>query len=903
MRETAPARRTNMREEGEGREVAARLRSADFAQNARTTERRTIDIDKLDAMIAIVGADRRYRCVNAAYAEWAGYDRAAIEGMLLSEILPDHVLRQIEPFIERVLRGEPVTHEIAVRPARGNSTHLSFRYVPEEDGFIAFITDVSAHRRVECRLSTKNAVTQSLWEARTIEQAAKAVLDTLCPYLGGRAGVLWLEADSGYLRSASVAAASESTLETVAAGCAELAFGKGEGAVGRVWESGVPVFIPDVLDAPDFRRRDLAETEGLKGLFAFPLSLGDRVIGVLEFLFDAPKEPDADLFSMLTGIASQLAQFVERVRAEDALRDSEWRLILMTDLVPQLIWSADRFGRVDFYSSRHEEYAGFERDPDGSWTWTPVVHPEDKEATVSAWEAAVREGASYEIEHRIASADGSFRWHLSRASPLRDGAGAITRWYGSATDIHALKVAQAESERLLSERQTILETMAQGLALVGRDGEIAYINSAGRRILGWDLAGPATQDEGRWMASNPRDLAGAPLSAADLPDVRARGGERVRGQKIQVARPEGDEAILSFDAEPFKDSADAFAGAIVTFEDITERQKAEQRLRESEARLKATFEGVTDAIVTFDASGNITNFNHAFARMHGHSDKGSAPVHRDSYLRELDVTTPDGAALPLEDWPFQRALRGEIVKDLELHVSRRGAGTPGYLGSFTAVPIRNEAGDLMQVVVTIRDVTERRRAQKRQELMTREINHRARNALAIVQAITRLTRADTVEAYGGAVRGRVEALVRSHARLADSDWEELPLADLVHDELVPFTSGDDERVILTGDDIRLSPAAVQAVSIALHELATNAAKYGALSVREGRVRIETGRMASGGMRLVWIEEGGPAVAPPARQGVGLGVISGVADQLGGTIEIAWPPAGLRCVLQLGRGAV
>lgn len=150
--------------------------------------------------------------------------------------------------------------------------------------------------------------------------------------------------------------------------------------------------------------------------------------------------------------------------------------------------------------------------------------------------------------------------------------------------------------------------------------------------------------------------------------------------------------------------------------------------------------------------------------------------------------------------------------------------------------------------------------------------------------------------------GRVEALVRSHARLADSDWSELPLRQLVQDEVSPFMSDESDQVVLTGDDIRLSPIAVLPVSMALHELTVNAAKYGALSVRDGSVKIEAARNAAGGFRLVWTEEGGPAVAAPARQGVGLGIISGVADQLGGTIEMSWPPEGMRCVLDLRLGA-
>jgi PAS domain S-box-containing protein len=626
-------------------DVPAHPRPDKVVDQEPSEPRRAVEIDQLVSMIAMVGRDLRYRCVNLAYAEWTGRPRSQIEGKHLSEVLPEDVLAQIDPFIERVLEGECVTHEIAVRPPGGDATHLSFRYVPDPDGFTAFITDVSAHRRVQCRLSTKDAITQSLWEARTVEEAATGVLGALCRYLGCRVSVLWLEGSDERLHSASVIAPSEATRRMIAAACSEIAFARGEGAVGRVWESAEPAIVANVSDIPDFRRKDLAHSEGLTGLLAFPLTLGDRVIGVLEFLFDASKEPDADLMSMLTGIASQLAQFVERVRVEEALRESEWRLMLMTDLVPQLIWSADASGRVDFYSSRHTEYAGFLRDDDGRWNWIPVVHPDDIDATVSAWEMAVRTGAPYEIEHRIGAADGSFRWNLSRALPLRDGSGAVTRWYGSATDIHALKSAQAEAERLLSEQQAILATMAQGLALVGSDGGISYLNPAGRKILRWDDVGSPRGSDATWMARDPRDLEGLPLAAAARPDMRALAGERVRGQKVRVALPGGNEAILSYDGEPYKDATGALAGAIVTFEDITERQAAEQRLRDSEARLKATFEGVTDAIITFDAAGTITNFNHAFARMHGHPDKEEAPAHRDYYVEDLDVRTPDGALL------------------------------------------------------------------------------------------------------------------------------------------------------------------------------------------------------------------------------------------------------------------
>jgi PAS domain S-box-containing protein len=684
-----------------------------------------------------------------------------------------------------------------------------------------------------------------------------------------------------------------------ASAAAGRSFARGEGIVGRVWESGKPAFIPDIAEEPAFLRRNLAATEGAMALLAFPIALDGRPLGVLELFRREPDAPDEGLVAMLSSIASQLAQFVERVRVEGVLRESEWRLMLLTDLVPQLIWTADRTGRVDFYSSRHSDYAGIVRNADGAWDWKPVIHPDDVVPTVAAWERSVATGASYEIEHRIAVKDGSFRWHLSRALPLRDESGAITRWYGSATDIHALKSAQAEAERLLFERQAILETMAQGLAVIAPDGSFGYFNPAGRRILGWTEPDPPALTDGAWIARSPRDVHGANLPPHMMPHAVALRGERVQGQIVRMAMPDGADVILSCDGAPLRDGTGAIVGAIVTFEDVTERQRAEERLRASEARLKATLEGVTDAIITSDADGVVINYNHAFARMHGFGE-GDPPPDPTWYAQNYHVTTLDGEPVPHEQWPFRRALRGEPVKDVELQVSIPGHA--GYIGSFSATPIREADGKTLQVVVTIRDITERSRTQRRQDLMTREVNHRARNALAVVQAITRLTKAETVKEYGEAVRGRVEALVRSHVRLADSEWDEVPLDELIRDELRPFQGDGGRRVTLSAGGILLAPEAVQPVSMALHELATNAAKHGALSVRDGRISIVAEPLGGTRFRIVWTEEGAPSAGPPKRRGVGLEVIGSVAAQLGGTSDIAWEPTGIRCTLTLERGA-
>jgi PAS domain S-box-containing protein len=149
----------------------------------------------------------------------------------------------------------------------------------------------------------------------------------------------------------------------------------------------------------------------------------------------------------------------ERKRTERALRESEERFRHLADAMPQLVWTAGADGTVDYYNERVHEFHGFQRSLDGSWQWSPSLHPEDLERTVEAWQRAVEFGETYQIEHRARMADGSYRWHLSRAFPACDETGQIIRWYGTATDIHENKLA----EKALAEAYNELHTLNAGL--------------------------------------------------------------------------------------------------------------------------------------------------------------------------------------------------------------------------------------------------------------------------------------------------------------------------------------------------------------------------------------------------------------------------------------------------------
>jgi len=163
--------------------------------------------------------------------------------------------------------------------------------------------------------------------------------------------------------------------------------------------------------------------------------------------------------------------------------------------------------------------------------------------------------------------------------------------------------------------------------------------------------------------------------------------------------------------------------------------------------------------------------------------------------------------------------------------------------------------------------------------------------------MVRLTKAKTLPEYVEAISGRIAALAQAHTLLAESRWDGADLRRLIEDELAPYRDGSGTRVQMTGDPVWLTPTAAQPVIMAIHELTTNAVKYGALSRPSGRVSVTWQCPHDGELRIAWIEPGGPPVRAPARRGFGSTAINRmIRDQLGGDVKYDWRPEGLRCEL-------
>lgn len=258
------------------------------------------------------------------------------------------------------------------------------------------------------------------------------------------------------------------------------------------------------------------------------------------------------------------------------------------------------------------------------------------------------------------------------------------------------------------------------------------------------------------------------------------------------------------------------------------------------------------------------------------------------------------ASIYADDWKVLQEGFDEIASTRHAHQMefriRRPNGQLRWCMTSAAASV-DELGQVNRISGVTFDITERKNSEERQMLLAREVDHRAKNALALVQSILRLTRADSLAQYTKTVEGRIRALSRAHTILSQSRWQGASLRGLVDEELAPFKlSGN--TIAIEGPDVLLNPASAQTIALALHELATNAAKYGSLSVSGGGLALNW-RLEDRIIKFDWRESGGPVTAAPNRKGFGTRIIvASIEQQLGGKVLLNWHTEGLACAFTI-----
>jgi PAS domain S-box-containing protein len=306
-------------------------------------------------------------------------------------------------------------------------------------------------------------------------------------------------------------------------------------------------------------------------------------------------------------------------------------------------------------------------------------------------------------------------------------------------------------------------------------------------------------------------------------------------------------------------------------------------------RIASIVESSDDAIVSKSLKGVITSWNQGATRLFG-------------YMAEEVIGKPITILIPQDRQDEERTIieriqRGERIDHYET-IRRRKDGSLVPI-SLTVSPLRNGDGKIVGASKIARDISERKEKEEHIALLSREVDHRSRNLLALVQASVHLAQGDTPDALKKAIAGRIQALANVHALLAQSHWAGADTRSIVTEELSPYCPEGKSRAELIGPNLLLKPKSAQTVAVALHELTTNAVKYGSLSVPAGRVRVQWSLAADGKLVIVWTESDGPPVKPPSRRGFGTLVVEQiVGGDLKGETRIDWRPEGLVCRLSL-----
>jgi len=242
-----------------------------------------------------------------------------------------------------------------------------------------------------------------------------------------------------------------------------------------------------------------------------------------------------------TTCVGMMFDVTERVRAEAALRESEERFRHLADAMPQVVWTARPDGALDYFNQRARELSGLVQSAEGTWHWQPVVHPDDLAATVAAWEAAVRGGKAYQIEHRARTADGTWRWYLSRAVPYRDELGNIVRWVGTGTDVQPLKETEQELRHTEARLRDLTAALEQRVE--ERTGDLTQLQRRLRALVA-DMTLTERRERQR-LAKELHDYLGQLLAAAKLRVDAAIGNARDKpgSLPLRAATDALDEAI------------------------------------------------------------------------------------------------------------------------------------------------------------------------------------------------------------------------------------------------------------------------------------------------------------------------------------------------------------------------
>ncbi len=652
--------------------------------------------------------------------------------------------------------------------------------------------------------------------------------------------------------------------------------------------------------SPDFQASIRAFHEdilaGTSGGFAFeklPLKVTRR--GAQEtgyFTISYSPVPDGAAPNGVGGVLVTAVEISRSVAAEKTLRTTQERYEMAREAGVVGAWEWDIKANKVYADARYAELHNvspeFAEAGLPVQSYTPAVHPEDWPTVRDTAVKTAHDGGDFSHEYRLVQADGSIRWVYTRGRAYLDEDGQPARNTGVVVDITERK--QVEAELAAARIDLDLAAQAAGMGRWDHKPHIGqrFWDARARSIFGLSPDEKPTQETFERLL-HPDDLSRVRAAVAAATDPSGDGAINL---EYRIRRG-GDGALrwVEVFGRAFFDGGQCvrFVGVA---SDVTERREAVDRLLRQEETLRLAMDAADVGTWDLDLDSRVLSWSDRCCQMFGLPSGEPVDVETAyGLIHPADVERVRDAARRATD----PTLRADYA--VEYRVIGRDDHVERWLGTKGKVFFGDD-GKPHRVVGALVNITERKRAELHLRLLVNELNHRVKNSLATIQAIAAqsFNGARALDQAQEAFSNRIVALAEAHDLLTRENWEGAELHDVI--SRVAALHGGPGRFDLSGPSIRLSPKSALSLSMALHELATNAIKYGALSTPEGRVRVSWALAPDPGaarLDLTWTESGGPPVAPPTRRGFGSRLIErGLAAELSGSAAIDFQPDGVVC---------